>query len=609
MLKSMRQARLIKTVMWIVALAFVGWLALDLGADYAGRGSRSRTTIGKINDRAVSPDEFKNALQRAYEQQREKNPGAEPDQGALVAQVWDEMCNQILFFQEIDRRKIAVSDQEVAQYLRSSPPEDVREVPAFLTNGQFDITKYNQTLNQMAASDNPQARQSLEALAYRSRLGLQMKRLQDQIVSSVKVTDPEVRDHYRDQEEKVKVKYVSILSSSDSDPATAVSDAEGKVYYGEHREEYRSDARARCDYVAFAKDPSPEDDRSVEREIQGLLAQARGGADFGVLATEHSDDPGSARSGGDLGFFGRGRMTKAFEDAAFSVTPGAISEPVKSPYGWHIIKVEEKKVENGEEQIRARHILMKIQASQGTIATLSTKAQELVDNSEGEGFSKAAKRLGLEVKDTGFFSKKGAVPGVGASTQALANQVFESKEGTVLRPYETPRTIAVLHVVEKRESGIEPYQDVKDKVMSVLKSKKRSAQAAEKLKTVSDRLTRGEALDQVAVSAGLVVKETALFSRTGYIPNVGSRNEFAAAAFRLRDVGSASPTVETDKGAYILQLTERQPIDESAYQSKKEQLRSQLLQKKQGEVFSAWFNHLKESARIQDNRHLFYGSF
>jgi peptidyl-prolyl cis-trans isomerase D len=601
MLKTMRQAKLIKTVMWIVAIAFVGWLALELGADYTGRQGRIGNVVGKINGKVISVEDFKTALQNASEQQRKESPGREPDEKQLIQEVWDNIVNQLLFMQEIEKRKIIVSDKELAQYLRMAPPQSIRQMQAFLTNGQFDIGKYNQILNQMASSNDPSARQNIDYLAYQTRLSLQGQKLQDQIMASVKVTDTEVRKHYIDQNEKVKVKYLFVPNTSFSDSSITVSDEEVKKYYQEHREEYKQDAQVRCEYTVLEKKPSPDDERTIEREIHRILAEARGGTDFAQLAKDNSEDPGSAQSGGDLGFFGRGRMDKLFEDVAFALTPGEISEPVKTRFGWHIITVEEKKTENDQEQVHARHILLKIQPSRNTIEGLFTSAEQFADEAKKSGFTKAAQKEGLEVKDTGFFAKKGFIPGVGGNTQTLVNLAFDGKEGTILRPYENDRGIFVLHVAQKRKAGIEPLESAKEKIVTTLKTKKKTSLAAERLRPLKDK-----PLEQVAASAGIDTKETPLFSRTGYIPGVGSKNEFAAAAFRLQSVGATSDIVETDKGAYIIQLTEKPSIDESAFQSQKGQLRSQLLQQKMNETYNTWFNHLKETADIVDNRHLFF---
>ncbi|MBI4531605.1 MAG: peptidylprolyl isomerase [Candidatus Latescibacteria bacterium] len=604
MLKTMRQAKTIKTVMWVVSIAFVGWLAFELGADYTGRASRTRAVVGQINGRAVSFEEFKAALQNTSDRQRTQTPDREPDQGQLIQQVWDDMVNQILLLQEIEKRNIAFSDKELAQYLRTAPPPYIQQTEAFLTNGQFDIGKYNQFLNQMATSSDPRARQNIDILAYQTRLALQGQKLQDQIMASVKATDAEVRKQYIDQNEKVKVMYLFVPNTPFSDSAVTVSDEETKKYYQEHTDDYRQDARVRCEYVLFEKKASPDDERAVEREIHRILTEARGGADFAQLARDYSEDPGSAQNGGDLGFFGRGHMVKPFEDVAFALSPGDISEPVKTPFGWHIVKVEEKKLENGEEQVKARHILLKIQPSRETIEDRFTRAEQLVEEAKKNGLSKAAQGAGLDVKDTGFFEKKGVIPGLGGGTQALVNLAFESSEGTILRPYENDRGIFVLHVAQKKKAGIEPFEDVKEKVVATLKTKKKTQLSSDRL-----RQSKGQTLEQKAASIGLSVKETPLFSRTGYVPGVGSKNEFTAAAFHVHPVGAISDIVETDKGAYILQLSEKQPIDEIAFESQKAQLRERLLQQKQYETYNTWFTHLKETAKIVDNRHLFYSSF
>jgi len=606
MLKSLRQST--KTIIWIVAVAFVGWMALDLGANITARrgGARGRNAIGVINGQEISPVQFRRALQQAYSMQKEQT-GQEPDYADLVRRMWDEVfVSQTLLFQQIREYGIAVSDREVDYQNRASPPQIVQQQEAFQTDGAFDLQKYLEFLDDPRTYENEASRQSVFFIENSVREDLLRQKLYERITGWVKVSDAEARQDYLDRNEKVKVQYITVPSRVIPDSLVSVGDDEIARYYEDHPDEFGQDAQVRCEYVIFEITPSPADSQAVEGAIADLLAQARAGEDFAELAQDYSEDPGTASQGGDLGLFGRGKMVAEFDSVAFSLEAGTISEPVLTQKGWHIIKLEERATEDGEEKVRARHILLKVESSRETLEELSAAVDGFYEAATegGEDYRILAEREELEVRDTGFFSEGTFIPGIGP-VQAMVRRAFEGKVGKVLFPYRNDRGYHILRVVEKKEEGLRPLEEVRDRISRTLARDKRNTLVAERLGGVAAAIASGMDFEQAASVDSLEVQEPEPFSRTDYVPGVGSRNRFAATAFQLSE-GEVSDVVETDRAAYLIRLLEKLPADEAQFETEKDPLQERLLQQKKGEVWSEWFAAVRDRAEIEDNRHLFY---
>ncbi len=603
MLNTMRQKGFIKVTIWITVVGFVTLMVFGWAANIEDWLSQKfGPQFGRVNDYKITYEKFNSVLGELYNHEKARSENAEPDRKRLINQAWDALVGQVIISQQIKKRNIKVSDSELAYYNRILPPQIVQDLEVFQTEGEFDPAKYSDWLNIPANYEaNRQFILGVEAMV-RDRLLIQ--KLRNRVGGAVKVTDPEVRKAYIDDNEKVKVKYVFAAIGSFPDSLVSVSEEEVKTYYQENQDEFKEEAQTQCQYVAFDKKPSHSDSLSTEKRIRDLFNDAKSGADFAELAEENSEDPGSAQKGGDLGFFARGWMDKTFVDAAFALDEGEISEPVKSFRGWHIIKLEEKKMENGQEKVRARHILLKVEASRSTIEELADKADMLIEKDQQIGFDAAAKAEGLEIKDTGFFKKGPFIPGIGIS-QSLVNQAFAADIGEILRLYEDDRGFFIISVSDRKKEGISPLSQAREKIRWDLTRDKKRDLAEEKLQPIASAISQGASMEDAAESASLPVKETDEFAPTDFIPDIGGRNEFIAAAFKLQE-GQVSPVVSSDRGAYLMQLVMKEPIDEEEFQKEKDSLKERLLQEKSIQVFNSWYAHHRGNAEIIDNRHLYY---
>ena len=605
MLKVLREnTRLAFFVFCFIIVCFVGMMVFQWGMGGFGSGS---TAIGEVNGRKITPGEFQEAIKQAYAQAKQ-NSDQEPDRRKLIQETWEKFVQQILVFQAIEEQHITVTDQEVVHYLHTQPPAFVRQEqfkPLFFTEDQFDPEKYRRFLDDPTTFENEDTRGLAMYLENYVRSMLPAQKLQDRILALARVTGAEVRQKYTEDHEKVTVRYVARPANTVPDSLLEITDDDLRAYYAGHKEDFREEAKRRLIYVQFDKMPSSADSASVRAEAERLTEETRSGADFSELAEEYSDDPGSGVQGGDLGYFGRGRMVPVFEEAAFALKVGQISDPVLSRFGWHVIKLEKRRGKGDAEEIRARHILLKIEPGEDTLTKARQEAEWLRDTAEEEGLTRAAAAKSWALRDTDFFAKGSFIPGIGGQVASLMDFAFRSDVGA-LRMYGNEQGLHVVALAEKRKAGIPSLQEVEERVRRLVQNEKRKEHVRLGLQHVFDALSTGQSLEDAAVPDSLEVKESKPFSRSGYVSGVGSRNAFIGAAFRLQTPGEISDIVATDRGAYILQLIERTPIDEAAFEQEKEKVLEKLLQEEQRRIYTAWFAEIEERAEIVDNRYQFY---
>lgn len=605
MMDKMRSAGFMKTVMWIALAGFVGFIIFQWGMDITGSGGGGRYAgvIGVVNGEEIKWEQFRDARWRTIQQMKaqkgEDAELAERDYEQANQQAWDELVSVLLQRQEIVKRGITVTDPEISFHIRNNPPEIIRQAEAFLTeDGQFDTTKFQQAL------DDPRV-PWIQVENYMRAL-LPFQKLQDQVMATVRITDFEVREDYINNNEKVKVRYLFFSPQEFADSITEVSDVEIQQYYEDHKDNYKQEAQRKMDYVTFTKEPSPADSAAVKKKIDELLDRLKSGEDFGELAGIYSEDQGSREKNGDLGFFGQGQMVKPFEDTAFNLEVGELSDPVQSQFGWHIIKVTDTKVEEGEKQVQASHILLKIQPSETTMEQLRYQAEDFAQSSKEVSYDSlaAADSFAVEVKETRFFSKSSYIPGVGYMPAAV-NFAFRSKIGTTSEVYEDQKAYYVFRVSDMKEAGYSPLAEVEAQINTAVLKDKRMVLAKAKAEDISDSLSAGSTLDQVAASCSLEVKEADFFNRSGYVPGVGNYEGFKGASFKL-DSLQVSDVVETTRGYYIIQQTGHQPIDEEQFEKQKEFLKMNLLQQRRSQAFNQWFADMKENADIKDFRDMYF---
>ncbi|MBP8975414.1 MAG: peptidylprolyl isomerase [Bacteroidetes bacterium] len=343
------------------------------------------------------------------------------------------------------------------------------------------------------------------------------------------------------------------------------------------------------------------DSVKVLEQAKDLMKQIRSGADFGELAKKYSQDYGSAAQGGSLGWAKKGMFVKPFEDAMFRTSVGQVTGPVRSQYGWHIIKVEGR----DKREVKIAALTLKIKPSTETTDAIFKQAEDFVYIAKDEGFEKAAENSQYEVRETPEFTEEGYIPGIGAN-DIITSFAFNNKVGKISDPISIQQAYVVCTVSSIRKEGIRPFDEVKPALQSMaLHNKKMEALYPQVEAFYKTLKPESDIISEAAAIPNVIAQKTGPFKPSAYPPGVGRDLKFIGTALGL-NVGQISKPVDGTRGYYIIKLTSKTPFDSAQYKLLYKQIYQQLLQEKQNAFFTQWITSLRDKAEIKDNRLHFY---
>ncbi|MBN2355078.1 peptidylprolyl isomerase [candidate division KSB1 bacterium] len=585
-----------KTILLILVAAFLMTIVVDWGMGGFQSG-RQPGVLAVVDGKEISYEEFYNRYQNELAAYRQQS-GTEPEGYQLQQlenRVVDNLIQQYLLNKVVKSIKLDASNQEIVEEIYNNPPEELKQNEVFQdSTGVFDMQRYQ------AALENPSADQFWVSVEEYLRMTLPMRKLDNMLRASAIVTDEEARLEYMKRNLKAKADYIFVSVSEVMTDVTEPTNEEINTYYEKHQVDFKEEEKRVIDYVLLELKATQADSEAIYRQAEDLLAEAREGADFANLAKIHSEDEGSAKNGGDLGAFGRGAMVKPFEEAAFNASVGEIVGPVKSQFGLHIIKVTDKLIEDGESKVQASHILLKFSASPKTREALRDEASYIAEAAKESNLATIAKAEDIEVKNSEPFAAGGFIPGLGMENR-INNYVFRNKKGTVSDVFYIERGFLVLQVMEIQKEHIKSLDLVKAEIITKLKNEKAMQLAKDKCQQAADQMLSSSDFESVASSLNLKVQKTDFFTLSGYVQNVGREPRFIGSAFALSP-GQISKPVEGTRGYYLIKLIEKTTFDENDFIAQKDNLKNQILQRKQQSMFSQWYNDLKEKSDIKDYR-------
>jgi len=343
------------------------------------------------------------------------------------------------------------------------------------------------------------------------------------------------------------------------------------------------------------------DDAATLAEANRVYQELKNGADFSQIAQKYSKDPGSAKNGGDLGWFGKGMMVKEFDEACFSGKVGEIQKPVKTSFGYHIILVTD--------QSSNKYVVEKINnAVQESATTRDAKFAAANDFSylaNKNEFEKEAELMGYNIQVTGnFILKSGSIPGLGVNKRLIAF-AFENSLNSVSEVHKMPNGYVVAKISELISDGIEKFEDIQPKIRQLLVIEMQYQKARELTEEVMKKA--GNDLNKVGqIDPRIHIGTTGRFNSTTSIPTIGKDNAFIYTSLSMK-AGETSEPVRGLRGYFIIHLTEKTPFDSTVYQAQSGILRNGLIQEKKSAALNTWIFEIKDKADIVDNRHMFYG--
>ena len=618
---------------WSLGLVVVAFIILYIpdflrAKDPAG-GALPGDQIAQVNGRGVSVLEFRTAYQRQVAAYRQAYGASVSEQLlrqlGFEQQVLQQLINEQAMVAEAGRLGMTVTDDEIRQRILA--------MPEFQLNGQFvGEAQYQAMLN---SARPPMTPGEFEAGLRRQLL---VEKLRAVVTDWVAVTDAEADAEYTRRNEKVKVQLVHVASSAFLSQMTA-ADAEVAAYFDAHKETYRIGERRKVRYllvdveslrqgiVVPSRDveryyneniemfSTPEqvrashilfktegkDEAAVKAIADKVLQEAKRGAEFAELAKKYSEDESNAKLGGDLDYFTRGRMVPEFEEAAFGAQPGLLPDLVKTGYGFHIIKVIDKKAGSTRTFDEVKAQIREQLVGERAQRLADTRAAEVAGEIKTPAdLDKVAKARGWKVEETGFFAADEPILALGASPQVSA-EIFALKEGDVSAPLRVGRGYAIAALSGRQDPAIPKLEDVKDRVRTDVLREKAGKAASEKAASVAASLKSASDFVAAAKKAGFEAKSSELVARGAALPEIGVNATVEKAAFAL-SAGAVSDPIATADGTTIVKVIERQDVKPAEMAASRDSVRQDLIDARRTDFFTAYMVKARQRMKIELNR-------
>ncbi len=626
MLDRMRTHRgWLKWSLALVVLSFVIFYIPEFlrstGADAA-----AGEAVANVEGHEITAGEFRRTYQAQLQAYR-TSYGANMSEQLLKQlgidqQILQQLVEERAALAEADRLGIRATDEEVRQRIFS--------MPAFQENGAFIGEQRYQQLLRMQRP--PLSSSDFEDSVRRS---IAVDKLRATVTDWLSVADQELEREYRRRNDKVKLAVVSFTADTFRSQVSA-SDADLTAYFEAHKADFKIPEKRKIRYLlidveamkakvvvptadierAYNNDieqyTTPEqvrashillktegkDDAAVKAKAEDLLKQAKAGADFAELAKKHSEDEGSAKNGGDLDYFQRGRMVAEFDQAAFAIQPGEISGPVKTQYGYHIIKLVDKKAATTKTLAEVRQQLnerLAYERAQAQAADLSQKLESEI--SRPADLDRVAKANGLTVQESGFFARDEPIMGLGPAPEAT-NRAFEMKQGDVSGGLRVSRGFVFEALMAKQDPYVPKLEEVKERVRDEVTKEKARTLSTQKAVEIAAKLKGASDFEKAAKAAGVEAKTTELIARDSPLPDLGVAPPVDNAAFQL-PVGAVSDPIATDNGTAVIKVLEKKESTPEEWKTAKDRFREELLTDRRNRFFGAYMVKAKQRMKIE----------
>ncbi len=640
MLKVLREnVKYLSWILWVIIGLFVLFVFVDFGTGIR-TGRNGTSWAAKIGDTTITQSDYQHSLnnlnQRYSQMYGEQYNEAMAKQMNVGFRALNQAVTQAILAREARRIGFKVSDEELRDTLLDTFRDD---------QGQFiGDSRYQQTLQRSGWT--------VASFEEAERQDLLRQKLLSALEADLYISDTEIERTYRDQVERAKVRYFELPRARFADvvvPPTEVSayfqqhrqdyrlpeqrdggyllvepsrlldqvqisDADLQAYYKDHQDEYKQDEQVRASHI-LAMVNDKQTDAQAKQKIDEAKKRVDKGEDFGAVARQMSEDPGSKANGGDLGFFGRGRMVKEFENAAFSVPAdqikgaGQLVGPVKSPFGYHLILVTGRRQGGVQpfaevaQQIRARLAYDKARQ------TAETKAKDLAAKLAGQkpkdtaALQAAAKdNPGVVFTEIKRLGQQDPVAGLGMAP-SFTSAFFAAKQGTLTGAVEVPRGWAIAFVKTVYQPHNADLAEVEPKVRQALFTRKQEEKALERLTAARQEIEKGKTFDQVAAELGVPAKDSPEFGASGSIPGLGGSPQLAKLAMTL-PVGKLGGPVTDASGAVLFQVLERKSWDPAKYAAAKDQTRRTLVQQRLSSIVAALIERRQRELGLEYNSQL-----
>ena len=631
-IRSRAQSTLTKVILAVIVLVF---MFFGVGTF---RGDR-KSYAARVNGAEISPKDVSRSarqLEGLYRELYGENFSPELlDTLDLESRALFRLIDIELLCQEAARLGLMVSGHEVRQSIASIEGlslDGLFQKDVYLrfvrsqgmTPAQFEeerrrallVEKLERLLSGAVRQNEPFVRKMFEWTSAKVNLAFVRISASD-LAGDVELDDEALAAWYENYQEmfrkpeRLEIEFLRYRSDDFRDDVE-VTDEEIREEYETFKEErYTLPEELRARHIIFRLPPdaAPEERGKVEAEAGAVLAKIREGGNFAELAAEHSDDSSNKSEGGDLGFFGRGQMDEAFEEAAFSLAKGETSDLVETRFGLHIIRTEERRERREQSFEDTREsIVERLQSERSREVARNAAFDDLQLAIAGTALSEIGKTRGIEKVAPSPFATDERIVGL-ADLPDIVEEAFKTPEGEVGPIAQGPEDFVLYRLVGRIESAIPPLDEVRFEVREAARSERATELAVELARELLERVEDLESLATVAAESNLEVEETGGVTRRGtYVPRIGNIPELKGKAFTLTEAQPVLSEVQLAGGdAFLVVLKEHMPADPTEFEEQKAEILEREVQAQRQAVVEKLLGDLKKRSEIDLNPQILAG--
>lgn len=591
-MKQMRENT--KIILWIVVVAFVITIFAVWGLDLQSTSTtQQKSLVGKVNGVTITPQMYQTIYSQMAQQFRSQSGDlTSAQQEMLRDQAWENIVSNIITGEQIKKLGITVTDEEVLNFLRTSPPAEVQQYFKD-KDGNFDYAAYQAALN------NPDA--DWTAVEELARQRIPVVKLNHYLMSQVHVSPTEVRRVFAEENTKLVAHYVEFPLDAEDIGGWTPTEADIKAYYDAHLDEYKDVEKATVEFVRIPISPSGADRADLIKFAQDIRNDAAKTGDFESEVKNFSQAQ-TANVGGETGLIGRDQRDPAVIAAADALQPGEISQPVITGDGIYVVQLIEKKKEKTETKYNLRELFVKLDASAATRDSLAARARDVQEAAAASGdLAAAAKAQNLEMGTSAPFAQGFPIPGLGYYP-AVSRFAFASEPGAISPVISDERNYVVCRVKEHTPAAARPLAEVSEGIKQTLIRDRKLTQAMNKAGGFERSASApGATLESAAAQYNYKVAKTDSFTVMAPPPGMTANSPFARAALGITPNAISKP-VESGNSVYVLTVVSRRDPDQAAFAARAGALRDQVYRQKVQEYVAYWYGTVKENSQIEDLR-------
>ncbi|MFZ5811994.1 MAG: SurA N-terminal domain-containing protein [Thermodesulfobacteriota bacterium] len=614
----------VKIVFGLIIVVFVFWGVGNFGTDTA-------SVVAYVDGRPILVKDFEKTLEENMRLVHNQNPNVtdkELLEGGFRWQVFSQMLTQAILAAQAAKLNISVSDEELRR--------EIARVPAFADDkGKFDSQKYEVLLKSNGLSP--------AEFETDMRRTLTLEKLGGYVTLPAQVTEAEARGIYEFSREQAVIEYLPFLAEAFSQGITP-PDEEIKAFYDANPDKFRTPARIKIEYldlspqtlakpaevsdadieayykanskvferpeavevrhllVMLPADAPEADVKAAEKKLADLAARLKKGEDFASLLPKTTDADENLM-GEDYAWLSRGALPKefkAFEDAAFALDKGTVSNPIRTTIGMHVLEVRDKRPAGtaalDEVKDEVRSILAEERAADRLTKVMDAVQDKVVAGME---LAKAAEEEGLAVGQTMLFPKDQPPVNLKLAPQALETLFGLAQGKTTDTPLTTEDGFLMAKVLEAKPAAVAPLDEVRDRIVSELVEKEALKRAKEKAEAVASEMKSPEGVAKVLAEYKDKIALSQPFTRQGFIPGLGMVPPLAKAAFDRKSMDWLPQVFAVSDGYVLARPEKRVAPDPAAWNADKDKWMESLLQSKQSELFRAYLTTIQEEAKIE----------